>query len=155
MTTAIDVETGHIIIQQPATVLVSSMSRAAFLLPPLKAFCTPFTDDGTWSLMGLTPLVIAEEAFAGTICFHGERLESVTLASKRVEFGTNLAELSKEKEQARQRFHNDWLEQHLSGHPAVQTHGPDVPAWTWSFTWGKIVSGWDTKNGTTEIVIRY
>lgn len=151
----IDPATGRLGIDKPIAVLDSSVTIMAFRQSALGRRCRPLYGPAPWSMTGLPLVELEDEPFTIAICFHGEQLEFVALASRRPSFGTSFDELSKEKEAARQRFHNEWLRQQFQNHPWVPSHEPEAPVWTWCFPWGRVLSGWDTKNGTTEIVVRY
>ncbi len=151
----IDPATGQLTFEQPAIRLGPAVKPADVESLLATVLTGHARGAAPWSLLGLNELTIAGERFAGTLCFLGERLEYVALTSMRPEFGVGFAELSEEKESARQRFHNEWLTKLLPSLLSSRTEGADAPAWTWLFPWGRIVSGWDVKNGTAEIVIRY
>ncbi len=152
---AIDRTIGALTIQTPSMVLSPDLTKVLLVSSPLGPLCRKLNEHVPWSVFGMTGMQIGGERFSGTVCFHHERLEYVTLTCGKPEFGYSLANLSQEKERARQRFHNDWLKRQGLDHPVMASAGSDTPAWTWQFPWGRIVSGWDVKNGTTEIVIRY
>lgn len=152
---AVDLTTGSLTIQQPPVVVGSDLTRTRFTALPLGMERRGLHEAAPWSLFRIPAALVGGEHFSVTLCFHEERLDYVTLTCGRPEFGVGLAALSTEQEQARQRCHNDWLHRHLAGRPGTLSQGPDAPTWVWSFPWGRIVSGWDVKNGTTDIVIRY
>ncbi len=152
---AIDVTTGMLTILQPALVIGPGLTQEAFRASPLGAASEELTRNPPWLLFGFRHAEAGGERFAGHCCFHGEQVEFVTLTVERPEFGSSWAEFSKEKEKARQEHHNTWLLTQLHDHPATHTLWLDTPTWEWAFPWGRVYSGWDVKNGTTEIVIRY
>ncbi len=146
---------GRLTIQRPNGELSPETTKSAFASSTTARFCRVHNCSEPWTMFSCMELQVRDDAFSGTIGFNGENLEFIILASRRSEFGLALSELSREKEQARQGFHNEWLSRQLAGQVATQSHGPDTPVWTWTFPWGRIVSGWDVKNGTAELVIRY
>ena len=152
---AVDLATGSLTIQQPPVVVGSDLTRTRFAASPLGVERRGLHEAAPWSLCRIPAALVGGEPFSVTLCFHEERLDYISLTSGRPEFGVGLAELSTEQEQARQRWHNDWLHRHLAGQPGTLSQGPDAPTWAWYFSWGRIVSGWDVKNGTAHIVIRY
>lgn len=135
---AIDLATGALTIQQPRVVLGSDLTRARFDALPIGLQCRLIREAAHWSLFLIPTAEISGEVFSVSIRFHEERLDCVALTCGRPEFGLSLNELSAEKEQARQRCHNDWLHQQLDGLPGTQSQGPDAPTWGWSFPWGKL-----------------
>jgi len=151
----IDSKTGRITIKQPTLVLDPAVTKTTLASSLCKGDSVRIHSKPPWTLFTLNNTLLDGDVFALTICFHGEHIEYLTLASRRPEFGRQFTELSQTSENARQAFHNQWLHRHLAGMVVCASHGPDMPAWTWNVPWGRIISGWDVKNGTAEIVIRY
>lgn len=151
---AIDPETGRLTISMPASAIDADLTREGLDVSPLGERCERVLRNPPWETTGFR-VRLGEERFAGVICFKEGKMVHFTLMTQRPEFGTSWSDFSQEKEKARQAFHNKWLREQLPGIEPEHLAFDSMPTWEWAFGWGRIISGWDPKNGTTEIAVIY
>jgi len=151
---ALDLMTGTFYFDKPSVTIMPTLTTDD-LQPWAEHGIEKVTQNPPWLLLGYRRFMIGSEAFAGLICFKDGAIQNISLMSTRPEFGTSWNDFSHEKEEARQAFHNQWLAEQVDKRKGLLTLDEPFKTWEWDFNWGKIVSGWDTKNGTTEIVIVY
>lgn len=152
---AIDAKTGRVTFESPQLSLSAALTLDAFEASPGFARFEAMNRNPPWALFGFRDFEAARERWAGLLSFREDPIQWITLIAQRPELGTSWADFSTQKERARQALHNEWLAAQLGEPPPTRTQIAGVTTWEWAFPWGHVHSGWDVKNGTTEIVVSY
>lgn len=137
-----DARTGILTFEQPSIVIAPSLTRNQFLGSALGDGATthianePYHSwklNGSYRSAGLDLLVV--------LWFREQQLTMLSLMDRDPRFGTSWADHSREKEMARKESHDAWLSRSL---PSRR-----------NFSWGSIWSGYDERDGFSDIVVRY
>jgi hypothetical protein len=122
----------------------SSMNIKDFERSALFAETTETDNDGGGKRYALSPQYMDSDQYAITLHFRPDgRLGHVVLCQDRHEFDDSG---SKGRERWRKNEHDRAL-RHWLGTPSQED--------TWEYTWGTVVSSYDTSPGTSQITVRY
>jgi hypothetical protein len=131
-------KTGELTLES-GLVLSPLLTRSVFLSSPNGARAKRIVDNAPWRSFRFEE---NEESLAVIVFFKGETLESVQITVTGPELGTSWENWSEEKELKRKRANDQWL----IGKGLV----PDK-----IYSWGTVWSGYDRKDGSSSIIIRY
>ena len=136
----IDQQNGVLIFENGFTIS-PSLTEELFLDSELGKAATKEVINVPWRSYRIESQKISGETFAVVLYFHREVLQSVHLANMDERFGISWSDWSEEKEMSRNRSHESWLKK-IIGMQRI-------------FGWGYVWSGYDSKAGSSSIVINY
>lgn len=118
-----------------------------FLASPLAKDAKTLVTNEDWCSWSLPPHFMNSSSFAVSLFFHNGtfrkgRLARLHLASVDPKFGESWCDWTKEREESRKQFHDDWLTCAL---------GQSGGLWPW----GRVDSVFDQKSGCSIIIVRY
>ncbi len=119
-------------------------TREQFLASPIAGQCRELVRNEPFCSFALPAIQFDGHSFAWSLWFRGSVLQRVSIECADAKFGSSWSDWSEEREMARKRFHDSFLQTVL---------GPD-----WNqrhFSWGKVLSVYDQKGGFSSIQIIY
>src|SRR2546425_13336596 len=151
----INTNDGSIQLESPRYCITPRLTKEDFLQSFLGIMSKPYVINPPWCSYWVRPIMMLGDEFAGTLFFEGSRLTDFYFASTRPEFG----ESSLEKELARKRYHEIWLNR-LFGTGRIHVANPE--SWDTGeervdhiFPWGSVISVYDERSCASRVIVRY
>ena len=140
----IDRTTGQIQLPSDGIHVGPLLVREHFLASPLAKQRRELVRNEPHCSFVLPTVRFHDHSFAWSFWFHGSVLQRVTIQFVDAEFGSSWSDWSEERELARKRFHDSFLQSELGTNWRHQR-----------FSWGTVDSSYDPKGGFSSIGVTY
>ena len=136
----IRIENGDVVAAEGT--ISSATNRTQFMLSELFDSGAWSNESDGWYVAGAIPLTLSGAPFGASALFHDEVLDSITLSIDDPQYGESWDDYTVEREMARDARHKEWL-------------SVNVGDWARPFTWGRILCGFNSRDGFSKIVVQY
>lgn len=151
------IDPAHGTVELPSVTLGPTTSRAAFETSPVFAFVKPLVENPPWKSWSFEAGPLDSDRIIVSVHFEGSILQMIDLVVTDEPSGVGWDDWTIEKEAATKNRHDalcrEWLGEPTEVLPA--TNETISGALYYLFPWGTVLSGYDSKGGSSMIVVRY